>query len=87
MKLRYYMPYWLTWVVSEIIKKFKDIRPGSNWDKYFGGGYNKATFMSFMVGMRREDPETYWLMLTVPNGFAIVLMLLIFSVLVMKLIW
>ena len=85
MKLRYYIPYWITWVISEIIKKFKDIRPGSNWDKYFGGGYNKVTFMSFMVGMRKKEPQIYWLMLIPPNVLVIFLVILTFSVI--KLIW
>lgn len=79
MKLRYYMPYYITWIASLIIQRFKDARPGSNWVKYFGGGYNKPAFMSFIVGMRREDPQTYWLMLIAPNGMVIGLILLALS--------
>ncbi len=81
MKLRYYMPYWFTWLASKTVRSIIRVpQSGSNWVKYFGGGYNKTSFMSFVVGMRKEDPKTYWIMLIAPNGLCISLILLIFAV-------
>lgn len=79
MKIRYYIPYWFVWVTSKIVQHFKDPQPGSTWDKHFGGGYNKSAFMSFIVAVRKADPQTYWLMLIAPNGMVISLILLALS--------
>jgi len=80
------MPYYFTWLASLIIQRFKDVRPGSNWDKHFGGGYNKSSFMSFVVAMREMDSQTYWLLLVAPNGLGISLIIVILG-LIKLIIW
>ena len=60
MKLYYYIPFGLTYIVSKIIELLKGKAHSSSlWYKYFSTGYNRENFTHHMDDMEKDDVQSY----------------------------
>jgi hypothetical protein len=84
MKLHYYAPFGITYIIVKCFELLSDndVDPNVRWKKYFGSGFTQENYYRFMGNMKSMDPSTYWLLLIAPNGLFIAIALLIISLII-----